>query len=85
MKKELLNRIEESLDKIRPFLRKDGGDVAVIKVTELMELQLEFQGNCSTCDMSNMTFKNGIEENIKRDVPEIKKVTAINLAEKSGY
>jgi Fe-S cluster biogenesis protein NfuA len=85
MKSDLLNRIETSLDQIRPFLRRDGGDVAVLRVTELMELQLEFQGNCSTCSMSNMTFKNGIEENIRRDVPEIKKVTAVNISERSIF
>lgn len=85
MKKDLLKRIEHSLDKIRPFLRKDGGDVEVLRVTEQMELQLEFKGNCSTCDMSNMTFKNGIEENIRRDVPEIIKVSATNLSDKNIF
>ena len=78
---EILIKVEMSLDKIRPFLKKDGGDVKVLNLNLDGSLSLEFLGNCSTCSMSNMTFKNGIEDNIKKDVPEIKKVIAINLTE----
>ncbi len=78
---EILIKVEMSLDKIRPFLKKDGGDVKVLNLNLDGSLSLEFLGNCSTCSMSNMTFKNGIEDNIKKDVPEISKVIAINLTE----
>ena len=80
-KQEILKRVETSLNNIRPFLQKDGGDVEVIDITNDGELRLKFLGSCSTCSMSNMTFKNGIEENIKHDVPEVKKVEVINLIE----
>jgi Fe-S cluster biogenesis protein NfuA len=77
---EILSKVENSLDKIRPFLEKDGGNIQVLGLNELGELRLEFLGTCSECSMSNLTFKNGIEENIKKDVPEIKKVIATNLS-----
>ncbi|MFT6717178.1 MAG: Fe-S cluster biogenesis protein NfuA [Saprospiraceae bacterium] len=80
-KQEILKRVETSLNNIRPFLQKDGGDVEVIDITSDGELQLKFLGSCSTCSMSNMTFKNGIEENIKHDVSEVKKVEVINLTQ----
>ena len=50
-------------------------------MTEDMKLTVEFVGACSSCNMSNMTFKAGIEEAIKRDVPEISEVIPANAAE----
>lgn len=82
MKKEdLIAKVEKSLDKIRPFLIKDGGNVKIIDLSELGELSLEFMGNCSTCSMSGSTFQNGIRENVINDVPQIKKITVTNLSE----
>ena len=78
---EIIKKAEASLEKIRPFLKKDGGDVKILNLDENGSLTLEFLGNCSTCSMSNMTFKNGIEDSVKKDVPEILKVIAINLSE----
>ena len=80
-KQDILQKIEASLDNIRPFLIKDGGDVEVVDFAENGKLFLKFLGNCSTCAMSTMTFKNGIEESIKSDVSEVKTVEVVNLAE----
>lgn len=80
-KEDLHQEVEKSLDTIRPFLRKDGGDVKVCNLSNEGELTLEFLGNCSTCSMSTMTFKNGIEECIRRDVPQIKSIKVNNLSE----
>ena len=71
--------IEEALDHIRPYLEADGGNVRVIDLTDDMILQLELMGNCGSCPMSTMTLKAGVEEAIKKAVPEIKKVVAINV------
>lgn len=71
--------IEEALDHIRPYLEADGGNVRVIDLTDDMILQLELLGNCGSCPMSTMTLKAGVEEAIKKAVPEIKKVVAINV------
>lgn len=77
----MLEKIEAALEKIRPFLIADGGNVRVLDVTEDMVVRLELEGACETCPMSHMTMKAGIEEAIKRDIPEIKGVVAVNVAE----
>ena len=75
----LLEGIEASLDKIRPFLETDGGNVKVLEITDDMVLRLELLGACSSCTMSAMTMKAGIEEAIIKDFPEISSVDAVNL------
>ena len=76
---ELIGRIEASLDSIRPYLEADGGNVRILEVTKDNVLKLEFMGNCGSCRMSTMTFKAGVEEAIKRSVPEIKIIEVVNL------
>lgn len=76
---ELSDRIEAALDSIRPYLERDGGNVRVLEFTSDHVLKLEFMGACGTCTMSTMTFKAGVEEAIKRSVPEIKKIEVVNL------
>jgi Fe-S cluster biogenesis protein NfuA len=76
----IVSRIESSLDDIRPYLEADGGNIKVLEITEDKTLRLEFVGNCGSCPMSTMTFKAGVEEAIKRLVPEIKSIEVINLA-----
>ncbi len=79
LKETILERVEKALDEIRPYLETDGGDVKVIEVNEDMVVSLELLGACGTCPMSVMTMKAGIEEAIKRQVPEISDVRATNL------
>ena len=76
---ELIDRIEASLNSIRPYLEADGGNVRVLEITKDNVLKLEFMGNCGSCRMSTMTFKAGVEEAIKRSVPEIKIIEVVNL------
>lgn len=76
---DLISRIEASLDSIRPYLEADGGNIRVLEITENKILRLEFVGNCGTCPMSTMTFKAGVEEAVRRLVPEIKSIEVINL------
>ncbi len=75
----LSNKIELALNKIRPYLEADGGNVEILEITPSLELHLQFVGACSSCAMSAMTFKAGIEETIRREVPEITKVIAVNM------
>ena len=77
---DIISRIEASLDGIRPYLEADGGNIKVLEVTEDKTLRLEFMGNCGSCPMSTMTFKAGVEEAVRRLVPEIKNIEVINLA-----
>ncbi len=76
---DLTKRVEEALELIRPYLQADRGDVTLIEITDDKIVRLELQGACKSCSMSMMTLKAGIEEAIKRAVPEIKAVEAINL------
>lgn len=72
------SRIEHALDSIRPFLRADGGDVELVEVTADNEVSIRLLGSCQHCQISDMTMKFGIEESIKREVPEVKSIEAIN-------
>lgn len=74
-----LARIEKALDQIRPYLEADGGNVKVLELTSDMVLKLELLGACGACSMSTMTMKAGIEQAIKREVPEIQSVVAVNM------
>ena len=76
---ELTQKIEASLDSIRPYLEADGGNVKINEVTGDHVVKLEFVGACGNCPMSTMTFKAGVEEAIKRAVPEIKGIEVVNL------
>jgi Fe-S cluster biogenesis protein NfuA len=76
---ELTQRIEASLDSIRPYLEADGGNVRIKQITDDHVVKLEFMGACGSCPMSTMTFKAGVEEAIKRAVPEIKGIEVVNL------
>ncbi len=75
---ELEQKIEIALNSMRPFLQADGGDVELIDITDEMEVQLRLLGNCSSCSMSSMTMKAGIENGIKSAIPQITRVTAIS-------
>ncbi|MEQ8583069.1 MAG: NifU family protein [Marinoscillum sp.] len=76
---ELLEKIESALDTIRPYLEADGGNVKILEVTEDQIVKLELLGNCGSCPMSTMTLRAGVEEAIKRAIPEIRGVEAINI------
>ncbi len=77
-KNELLSRVELALNTIRPYLEADGGNVKLLDISEDMIVKLEMLGNCGSCPMSAMTLKAGVEEAIKKEVPEIKGVVAAN-------
>lgn len=77
---ELRQQIEEALDKIRPYLMADGGSVRLLNITEDYVVELELLGACGTCPMSTMTLRAGIEQALRRSVPQIKRVEAVNNA-----
>ena len=78
MMEALHRKVEEALDTIRPYLEADGGNVEVVEITDGSILKLELKGACKTCNMSQMTMKAGIEETIRRAVPEIKEIISVN-------
>jgi len=69
-------KVEAALNKIRPALQADGGDVELIDVTSDGVVKIRLTGACRGCPLSEMTLKVGIEKTIKQEVPEVKKVVA---------
>ena len=78
---DLLKRVEIALDTIRPYLETDGGNVSIEEITPENVVRLRLLGSCGSCPMSIMTLKAGIEQAIKRAVPEITAVEAVNLTD----
>jgi len=74
----LVKKVEEALDSIRPYLEADGGNIEIVELTKDGVLKLQFIGNCAGCTLSSMTFRAGVEEAVRRLVPEISTVEALN-------
>ncbi len=70
-------RIEEALDKIRPMLAGDGGNVELVDVND-GTVEVRLTGACGGCPMASMTLKMGIEQMLKQEIPEVKEVVAVD-------
>ena len=69
-------KVREVLDKIRPSLQADGGDVELVAVEDGL-VKVRLKGACAGCPMSQMTLKNGIEKLLKREIPEVTSVEGV--------
>lgn len=76
----IIVKINEALDQIRPYLIDDGGDIELVEVTDDLTVKVKFLGACQSCNMNLSTLKGGVEETIKRNIPEVKAVIAIEEA-----
>ena len=70
-------KVEAALNKIRPMLQADGGDVELVEVGEDGLVKVRLQGACAGCPMSQMTIKNGVEKILKEHVPEVSSVESV--------
>ena len=70
-------KIQEVIDRVRPLLQRDGGDVHLVEVTEDNVVKVKLTGACGHCPMSTMTLKGGIEAELKKSIPELKAVEAV--------
>ena len=75
--KTIVHKIEGALDEIRPYLEADGGDINLVEVSDKMVVKVKLLGASSNCNVSMMTMKSGVEQAIKRAVPEVKEVIDI--------
>ena len=75
--KEIIDKIEGALTEIRPFLESDGGDIRFIELSDNWIVKVKLIGACSTCDISMMTLKNGVEASIKKAVPQVQNVVEV--------
>ena len=76
---ELIKRVDAALDSIRPYLKADGGSVRLLDITQDMVVELELLGACGECPISEKTLRAGIEQAIKRAVPDVTRVEAIKV------
>lgn len=75
---EKQQRVEDALESVRPFLKMDGGNVELVNIDDNNVVTLKLLGACSGCSMSHMTMRAGIEEAIKKALPEITSVIAVD-------
>jgi Fe-S cluster biogenesis protein NfuA len=73
---EMKERVEKALEKIRPALQADGGNIELVDVTEGV-VKVRLTGACGGCPMSQMTLKMGVEKALKQQVPEVKSVESV--------
>ena len=76
-KEEILKSVASTLDQVRPYLQADGGDIEVVELTDDNILKVRLTGACHGCPFSMQTLKAGVEQAIKRDIPQIKEVVSI--------
>jgi Fe-S cluster biogenesis protein NfuA len=67
-------RVAKALERVRPYLQSDGGDIDLLDVTEDMTVKVKLKGACHGCPYSMQTLKAGVEQAIMKEVPEIKRV-----------
>jgi Fe-S cluster biogenesis protein NfuA len=76
---ELETKVRNVIEQIRPYLQADGGDISFVEVTNENVVNVELHGACGSCPFSRMTLKNGVEEAMRKAIPEIKSVEAVNM------
>ena len=74
----LINRVNQALDDIRPYLASDGGDISLVKITSDFIVFIRLEGSCKKCDVNQMTLKFGVEESVKKYAPEIKSIETVD-------
>jgi Fe-S cluster biogenesis protein NfuA len=78
-REELTSKVKNVIEQIRPYLQADGGDIHFLELTEDNVVNVDLQGSCGSCPFSRMTLKNGVEEAMRKAIPQIKAVEAPNL------
>ncbi len=71
-------RVLKALEKIRPYLQADGGDITLLDISDDLVVKVELTGACQGCPFSLHTLKAGVEEAIRKELPEVKQVIAID-------
>lgn len=78
-KEELTEKVLNVLEQVRPYLQADGGDIKFVEITDDNTVNVELTGACGSCAFSTVTLKNGVENTLKKVLPEIKEVVAVNI------
>jgi Fe-S cluster biogenesis protein NfuA len=72
--KSIKERVIKALDRVRPYLQSDGGDIELLEVTDDLSVKVKLTGACHGCPFSMQTLKAGVEQAIMKEVPEVKRV-----------
>jgi len=78
-KQEITDKVINVIGQIRPYLQQDGGDIEFVDLSDDNVVNVRLLGACGSCPYSTMTLKNGVESAMKKAIPEIKSVEAVNL------
>ncbi len=78
---DILGRIEQALDQVRPYLKTDGGDISFVELTDDFVVKVRLMGACTDCNVNQMTLKAGVEQSVKKYAPEVKEVINVSGAE----
>lgn len=73
----LYDRVNEVINMIRPAVQSDGGDLELVEVSDKGEVRVRLHGACQTCPSSSMTLRVGIEQNLKKRIPQVTTVTQV--------
>jgi Fe-S cluster biogenesis protein NfuA len=76
MEEPMKEKVEQAIGKIRPMLQRDGGDIELVDVTADGVVKVKLTGACGSCPMSMMTLKMGVENALKKEIPEVKEVVS---------
>jgi Fe-S cluster biogenesis protein NfuA len=74
---KMFDKINSALENIKPYLQADGGDISLVEVTDDYIVRVKLHGACGCCPFSMQTLKSGVEDTLKREIPEIKEVQAV--------
>ena len=73
----LIGKINDALEKIRPYLIADGGDVSFVSVSKDMKVKVRLSGACGHCPFNIHTLKAGVEQTLLQEIPQLKAVIAV--------
>ena len=76
---DITQKVENVINQIRPYLQQDGGDIEFVEITDENVVNVRLLGACGSCPYSTMTLKNGVETAMKKAIPQVKSVEAVNL------
>jgi Fe-S cluster biogenesis protein NfuA len=77
-KNSIRERVIQALEKVRPYLQSDGGDISLVEITDDNTVKVKLQGACHGCPYSLQTLKAGVEQVLLKEVPEISKVVSVD-------
>jgi Fe-S cluster biogenesis protein NfuA len=75
----LVERVQSVINQLRPYLQADGGDIEFVELTPDMVVKVKLQGACGSCPHAKMTIKNGVEQTVKKYLPQITAVEDVIL------